>query len=344
MRKRVLFRADAGPGVGLGHVMRCRTLGFELRRRGWIVGFMGSGIPDSFAENDRFDCLDDPYGPLRVGTLAPSHGRTLLETATRWSPDLLIVDHYGFSTDDFAVLCGRSWVLAAIDDLADRMLPVELVINPNPLASDGEYRRQGVLNALTGEAFTLIRPEILGRRRDGAASIDGPVVVSLGGGNVEAVLMTVLRAIPSHSPRLIHVVTSASCPNQHLRAWVGESSQTRCLHEDPGCLAELFSEAGIAITGGGGTLWEVYALGITSLAVVFVDNQFQTLGIVASKKTGFCVDLRKDAAMENVMNSLFALASDQVKRREMIDRQRKLIDGLGAVRVADRLEHICLNR
>ncbi|MBF0499159.1 MAG: hypothetical protein HQM09_03460 [Candidatus Riflebacteria bacterium] len=351
MKKRVLFRADGGLTIGLGHAMRCRTLGVELRKRGWTVGFMGTELPASFVTADCFELIEDPYGPLRVGTLAPSHGKTLREIATKWKPDLLIIDHYGFTVDDFATLCRGPWALGAIDDLADRMLPVEVVINPNPLASDEVYRRQGIPVTLTGEVFTLIRPEILSLRRDEGTPTDGPTVISLGGGNVEKITMKILDAFSGHSNRLVQVVVSPDCPKHLLREWVAERPQGRSLHDEPQLLAGLLASAGIAITGGGGTLWEVYALGIASLAVVFADNQRRTPDIVGSRKTGLCLDMREafptaagNPEIEHVISTMFALAGNSVERRVMIERQRRLIDGLGAVRAADRLEILCRER
>ena len=41
LKTTVVFRADSGARIGSGHLIRCLTLGTELRRRGADVIFVG---------------------------------------------------------------------------------------------------------------------------------------------------------------------------------------------------------------------------------------------------------------------------------------------------------------
>ena len=94
---------------------------------------------------------------------------------------LVVGDHYGLGADWFAGMRGRvpGAALMAIDDLADRPLPVDLVLNQNLGASAEAYASLVPPGAriLAGPAYALLRPEFAlararGRTRDGDRRAD----------------------------------------------------------------------------------------------------------------------------------------------------------------------------
>ncbi|MDP6953162.1 MAG: UDP-2,4-diacetamido-2,4,6-trideoxy-beta-L-altropyranose hydrolase, partial [Alphaproteobacteria bacterium] len=87
MPKLAVIRADAGVGIGGGHVVRCLALAEALMTDGWIVGFACSREST------------EVIAALRTGryeVLALSGGPEPAALAHRWPQgcDLLIVDHY----------------------------------------------------------------------------------------------------------------------------------------------------------------------------------------------------------------------------------------------------------
>ena len=89
---------------------------------------------------------------------------------------LVVGDHYGLGADWFAGMRREvpGAALMAIDDLADRPLPVDLVLNQNLGASADAYASLVPPGAriLAGPAYALLRPEFAlararGRTRDG---------------------------------------------------------------------------------------------------------------------------------------------------------------------------------
>ena len=124
----VLIRCDASLTIGSGHVMRCRTLGRELQRRGTVVVFAcrrQSGDLISLLEQDF------PVLPLPEQPLLPSEelsGRELygawlgcsqeqdaadclkaLQSAGISHIDWFVVDHYGLDASwESLVLAGQA--------------------------------------------------------------------------------------------------------------------------------------------------------------------------------------------------------------------------------------------
>lgn len=292
-----LFRVDAGPGVGMGHFMRCRTLAFEMIRRNWVVFFIGHGLPAELLIASRsgvnsvinlIECehYQDTY-------LDAANLLKILDQTFAWRVNCLVIDTYRYSRDDFAYLQrfnAEKVLVVVIDDLADRDTPAQAVINPNPLFSPMPYERQKIPLVMCGEQFTLIRPEVTaltGR----AYSPDGPIVVTLGGGDVVEPLMKVLQALPEDLDNRVCVSVSDNCPREAIEDWINKRPMQRFLNIDSLKFPELLADAALAITAGGTTLWEVYCLGIPSLSLLWVDNQKQTSVIIKEQATSFLIDI-----------------------------------------------------
>ena len=140
--KTVVFRVDAGPGIGMGHFMRCRTLALELVKRKWVVFFVGSGMAKELSGkgkrrvNQIINLIE--FGPFKTPA---EDSRALFDMLTRefdLRVDCLVIDTYFYNREDYAFLqrFGRQRLpIMVIDDLASRDTPAQAVLNPNPLFS-----------------------------------------------------------------------------------------------------------------------------------------------------------------------------------------------------------------
>lgn len=292
-----VFRVDAGPGIGMGHFMRCRTLAFELISRGWDVYFAGCGLPADMLEQTpgnpaKTIKLIDLQSFLNSKSDAMSF-YSLLTGQFNGLVDCAVIDTYSYSRDDFALFQRfntQRLPIIVIDDLADRDTPAQIVINPNPLFEPLPYERQKIPLILCGHEYTLVRPEI-SRLVGRPYRHDGPVMVSLGGGDVVDYLLKVLDAIPDDLENSLCVSVSDNCPRAKLEAWVAQNPTRRYLNFDSRKFPELLASAALAITGGGTTLWEVYALGMPSLCLRWVENQRQTSSVIKEQATSFLMDI-----------------------------------------------------
>ncbi|MEW6709535.1 MAG: UDP-2,4-diacetamido-2,4,6-trideoxy-beta-L-altropyranose hydrolase [Candidatus Riflebacteria bacterium] len=391
-----VFRVDAGPGIGMGHFMRCRTLAIEMLKRNWVVYFVGSGLPAELSRSKTVSSTIN-YIPFPAQTSSSQDVRQFIELVrARFDRQInyIVFDSYRFNRDDYArlQLFGGRVPVAVIDDLAEHDTPAQVVINPNPMFSPEPYERQKIPCILCGQQYTLVRPEIIALR-EREYNPAGPVLVSLGGGDVVEPMMKVLNSLPENLENDVIVSVSENCPLDQIQAWVDANPQKRIINNRTDKFPRLLSQASLAITGGGGTLWEVYCLGIPSLSVIWVDNQRNASVIIKDQATSFLVDLisninielqsetlenglqkivetfgppgktraahetgyRTAEVISREQTSLAIDGADAIDSRfmrkaisrltsgcgfpqEMIQRQRQLIDGLGARRVVEALE------
>jgi len=330
--KTAVFRVDAGPGIGMGHFMRCRTLALELVKRKWVVFFVGSGMAKELSGkgkrrvNQIINLIE--FGPFKT---AAEDSRALLDMLTREFElriDCLVIDTYFYNREDYAFLqrFGRQRLpIMVIDDLASRDTPAQAVLNPNPLFSSEPYERQKIPSIMCGEEYTLIRPEVVALR-DRPYSDEGLIMITLGGGDVVEPMMRVLSAVPDGLANRICVSVSANCPLDAINDWISRDSTRRFLNTDSDRFPELLASSAFAITGGGTTLWETYCLGVPNLCLVWVDNQRQTSVVIRQQATSFLVDFAEQIN-QGLQSELFGRGigllksgvepDSEVRRREL---------------------------
>lgn len=114
------------------------------------------------------------------------------------------------------------------------------------------------------------------------------------------------------------------------------------LHINSSCMAKLMQDADYAVTAGGTSLYEVCAVGVASSCYAIGDNQveiarsFHEKGLVS-----YAGDFRK-APMQTLETILAHMeeAKTEMFRREKASMLQKIVDGKGALRIAEALINI----
>ena len=324
--RRVLFQTVGGETIGLGHVRRSLALGDALRALGADACFAVAG--------DR-----RAVDLIRV---AGFEATLVAATPVRLPPtdvDAVVVDDYGISAQDLARLANERMV-AVIDDLADRVLDVQMVINGSAGASALRYRVGAQTRLLLGPHFIPLRAEF---GEPPARTVSGAVkrlLLTVGGGNsgamIERLMATARQALPNAPIDVI--VGPLATPAETLARVARTYESAVTLHEDPKDVRALMLAADLAISGGGQTLYELAATGTPTVGVRLADNQTLNLRNLQAEGTLRSVGDAADADLETALTSaLRTLADSRERRAEMSRRGRALVDGQGAARVAEAL-------
>ena len=254
--------------------------------------------------------------------------------------EVLVADSYDLTSDDLAVLRRKTGKLAVIDDLADRHLPADLVVNGGVGAGLLKYRGLPDTRYLLGPAYALLREEfakVQERPRD--QEVDR-VVITTGGSDPHHLTPRFIEWAERALGRVtMDVVVGPFFDRPEDVEGAAACARSRViLHRNPRDLWRLMAEADLALCGGGQTLYELAACGTPSVVVRMGENQrgnidgFLCAGTLMSAGGACSPDLREAAC-----NGLIALATNPVGRSQMGARGRKLVDGLGAMRVAEAL-------
>jgi spore coat polysaccharide biosynthesis predicted glycosyltransferase SpsG len=307
----VAFLTGAGRGVGLGHLRRCQALAAALGAHGAAARFL----------------VDGDVGAARLEwTRDPTLAVAALEA---WRPDVVVVDSYRAGVELLERIAALAPCAVAVDDLADRPLPVHLVVNGAWHAARFVYRGRPDTAFLLGPEYALLDPVFSEAPRRAARDVVRRVLVALGGDPPRDGLAAAIRAVRGAAPATAVDVALGQFAEPPAPPRGGVTT-----HRALGSLRELMLEADLAVTGGGMTAYECLATGVPVVGICLADNQ--RLNVDELGRAGLI--LNGEASLEQAIGQL---VRDPARRRAMSARGRRAVDGRGAARVADAIERAC---
>lgn len=329
---RILFVCNAGPEVGGGHVMRSLTLARALAVRGAAIAFVApplvAAVLDAFAPD---------IARVAAASTAPD---ALTTAAARTEADALVFDHYGLSAPDHRAIA-RGRPVLVIDDLADRPLGADLVLDPGPERRAEDYAGlvpQGA-RLLLGPVFAPVRPEFAAAREAALARRGGPVrrvLVSLGLTDIDAVTARVVeRLLPLLGEAALDVVLGSGAPSLAPLARRAATDPRVVLHVDTREMADLTARADAGVGAAGSTTWERCTLGLPSVLLILADNQRPAAAAMADLGAALVVDAAAPEFAAQFDTAAARLLADEALRASLCTRSAQVCDGAGAGRAAD---------
>lgn len=334
----VLIRADASQTLGSGHVMRCATLADALRSRGAKVEFLCKPAPGDLCAW----LAEKGYAVKRLSPTYDSYEdeinaiRSLLGICEY---DWLVVDHYDIDIQWESTM--RSWArsIFVIDDLG-RPHDCDLLLDQNLLESDDPYRHctPHHCRRLLGPRYALLRPEFATTRtnlpiRNGVVD---HIFVNFGGsdptGEIPQII-NVLKEIEWKNKTTI-VLGPANPHRKQLIAEYG-NSPTLFLLEKSTEMAQLMTEANLAIGAGGSTIWERCCLGLPSIVIPIAQNQLETTTALARRGIIAAIIGSESTKHLRLKQAILTLIKRRSQCIAMANAGMALVDGRGTTRVVN---------
>lgn len=342
--RQLLVVADAAAATGVGHHVRSTALARAAQARGWQVTF---GIqPDTLpwvvdeVRRTGFGAVDIGHrGVVEVALDVDSVVAAATATAAH-GPVAVVVDTYRVDGDWLGELRPRlPGPLLLVDDLGDRALHADLVVNQNVGAEELVADADPDTELLLGPRFALLRPEFAALRDQALAGIDalGPlprtVLVVMGGtdptGSARTVGLSCADAFPGAD---ITVVAPTAPQESDDLSSTGVTVVPRI--ED---MAAAMLATDLVVSAGGSTVWELCCLAKASATVQVAANQADVyrrltaagvvvgLGTVPVDRADVTARLRAMVAVPDALPRLARAAA-------------ALVDGRGAIRVVEHLD------
>jgi len=337
---KAIIRADGSPAIGMGHVMRCLTLAGELELAGADVLFLSRNFSEGVARTVQ------SAGIALVSTssaLTPVEDLdATIRAARSFKAGTVIADGYLFDEAYFNGIIGAGLRLVIIDDLADRPMPADLLLNQNVDATPERYA--GLVRPdtklLLGTRYCLVRKEFRARRKIGRVTRKDvrEVIVTLGGSDPDNHSLKAIRAIESVDADFnVTLVLGAANPNiAAVRSFVASSVKREVrVVVGAGNMADLIGRADLGITASGTTSYETACLGLPTITVSIAENQEGVARMMGEMGVSVYLGRAPEVDESAIRAAFVSLLKDTPGRSGMSGKGMSLIDGDGAMRVAE---------
>lgn len=333
----VLFRCDAGPQYGVGHVMRCVALAEEFAARGHAIVFVADldSVPWARAqvEGRGFEHRqpDDPGDPqAEVAALVADR------------PWFVVIDSYTLQEAVYVGVRAAGVSTLAIVDGDPTGRPADLWLDQNIGAEADPWTIPAGTSRLAGLDFALMRSDVRAARPTGPERSEADplaVFAFFGGTDALGAAPVVLAALLDTRVALrVRVVAATDELARACSALVAGPGQVVEVIAPTETLPAEVRAADVVLSAAGTSSWELLCLGAATGLVCVAANQETSYrraveaDLVAG--LGYLDELRLDPRPAQT-DGLVALLGSAQRRRTLRLAAWKAVDGQGRARVVE---------
>lgn len=356
----VYIRTDGNSSIATGHLVRCLSIADACLLRGMKVCFLVSDkeskeLLQNFDPLHRFPVqileTADYHDPERElpEVLALLNGLHRADAAGRHI--VYFLDSY-FVTEKYLSDINAATPVAYLDDLKLFDYPVDLVINYDviPEAFLPDYRKcyQRAKKTLLGAAYTPLRSQFADRK-PGFRDQVSDILITTGGSDPFHFCLKLANTLlekPSGCPTPsfnLQIVVGRLNKDKEALCRLSEHFPSVTLHENVSDMASLMESCDLAVSAAGTTLYELCAAGTPAVSFTMADNQLTAAKAFADAGAIPCagdIRLSCESVLDSVIDFVTYMSVNLEQRKSAQDNMRRLVDGQGALRIADALSKL----
>ena len=265
MKRKIFFRADAGPEIGYGHFIRTLALADMLK--------------------EDFDCVfytqtPTDYQKKEASTVCPlvelpaTDSRLELFLDMLTGDEIVVLDNYFYTTDYQRKIKGKGCQLVCVDDMHNIHYVADLVINHGNVSPE-QFSKEPYTQLCLGLDYALLRRPFLEAARknidrEKKGTVERVAICFGGSDPLHLTERALTDLLPITSIQWIDVIVGA-----HFNAFVQFGDSRVHFHHSISAqeVADIFTACDVAIVSTSSVCIEALACGAKVAAGWYVDNQ-----------------------------------------------------------------------
>lgn len=334
MKKRKLKIAivtEGGSKIGFGHITRCLALGQAFRHKGvnpvFVINI--SGVAGDFFHGIKYKALN-----------WVEEKKTFLKSICGF--DLVIADSYLADKNLYKAVSDTVKHIVYIDDNNRLEYPKGIILNSSVYAEKLNLRKDKENTSLLGPKYMPLRKAFWDVSAKSARKEVRNILVTVGGSSTaKKSIFGIIKMLSSEFPkcRLTFILTE-NIMTAKVKKLVKEKGLNVYLNVPEHQMRRIITRQDLAVSAGGQTLYELACCGVPTVAFSLAKNQDNNLrGWEINGFIKIC-RIKGRAGLKDLKNKI-SLMMDKKTRQKSIKNAKRLIDGKGALRVAETLIKIC---
>lgn len=320
MKQQIVFRADGGKKIGLGHIMRSLSLANYLNGE-FVCSFATTNTDPQIHHAIRQSCQKIIQLPS-----SKNHFHVFLEQLE--GKEIVVLDNYYYSTEYQKQIKDKGCALVCIDDNQDKHFVADIIINHAEGVEKEKYSVESFAKVLLGYKYALIKPEFINHAslRDNIEVRD--ILICVGGADPFNISKKVVEALSDDLRLRIHLVLGAAYPHKESLQNIVANQQINTYYNLlPSKLADLMKKSDFGILPASTVAIEACAARLPFATGYYVDNQVQIYkGLL---KAGLAYDLGNfvNLSQEILSSTLASYIHNKEQTNQIRKRQREMFDG-----------------
>lgn len=330
-----MFRCDASPEIGLGHIVRCLALADELRREHGIpVGFAlrGGSLGPTMVTRHGYPAFDGSRE-----NIASRYEDWLRDSMRQVNARMLVTDvRDSLSRGTLEKLGEEGYLIAVLDDLSDRRFAADLAFYPpvpQVLRADWKMFRG---RRYVGWEWSILRSQF--RKAAARSPQQKPsILIAMGGTDPAGLTLHAVRVLGSLTGDFDGVIVLGR-GFQHMPALEELLAKTTRRFEvlaDVSDMGAVMAKATMAVCSFGMTAYELAAMGVPAIYLCLSPDHAASATAFVDAGMGWSVGIFSEVTDAGLAETIDRLLRDSGLREKMSLRSRALIDGEGATRIAE---------
>lgn len=332
------IRADMNKTIATGHIMRCLSIADAARRLGEeSIFLLADGEAAKLLQQRGYDfiILDTAWNDME------SELPKILSVIEEKKIEKLLIDSYQV-TETYLSTLRKQVKVCYIDDVNAFDYPVDmLVCYANYYEKFGYTSRLKDTKLCLGTAYAPLRAAFENcppKKMSGRAE---KLLLLSGGTDPYHFLEQMLGKLDDTRYQKVDVICGALNQDYEKLYEKYNGCGGIRIHKQVSDMENYMQEADMAVSAGGSTLYELCACGTPTISYSMADNQLDNVhkfhedGMIP-----YAGDLRTPDVAEEVVRLLEELGENTDLRKERSRKMQKMVDGKGALRIADSLIQI----
>lgn len=327
----LILRADAGPGIGSGHVARCLALAASWRAAGGTASLLSAAPTEDTRARARAAGAELTALAGRDEQAAAALDRAVREAGDRpW----VVFDGYRFDAGDYERVRKMGARVLAIED-GPRLdsYPVDLLLDQNAGSETRLYGLAAEALDVLGPRWALLRAGASDRMRRTGPQAEPRLLVTFGSADAAGACGWALRVL-ARVKAPYRAVLAAGADNPAYEELRRTAAGLPVTVERSVDMALAMSEADLLLTAGGVTMLEACAAGLPAAVVTVATNQEAGSRALSEAGAVRLLGGLPGLSEAEAADALEELLRDAARRAGLAESGRRVVDGAGASRAA----------